>query len=198
MGQHVPLAPAPVEREHRIEDFPHVDRPCVSSAWARLGRGISGATMAQCSSVRCKGYCLRERSCCDMVAHSSPARICAHSRTNLLFCQGKCFRIASNRLEVRHTSVCVRNPAGRPRKLRSKPMSAPCRASPKVSMNRTGLSSGMESSSQSRNRISSWRRVLWIKPTQGQHAKRAKPFLVVLNSTIVYRSIAFSHSLASR
>jgi hypothetical protein len=38
MGQHVPLAPAPVEREKRIADFPHVDRPWVPAAGARLGR----------------------------------------------------------------------------------------------------------------------------------------------------------------
>jgi len=43
LGQHsmrppVPLAPTPVEREHRLEDFPHVDRPWVPAAWARRGR----------------------------------------------------------------------------------------------------------------------------------------------------------------
>src|SRR5207253_9568258 len=38
MRQHVPLAPAPVERENRIEDCPHVDLTRASSAWALLGR----------------------------------------------------------------------------------------------------------------------------------------------------------------
>src|ERR687887_2765678 len=38
MWKHVPLAPAPVEIEKRIEDFPHIDRPWVPTAWARLGK----------------------------------------------------------------------------------------------------------------------------------------------------------------
>src|SRR5215831_9860302 len=38
MRQHVPLAPAPVEIDNRVEDFPHVDRTWVPAAWARLGR----------------------------------------------------------------------------------------------------------------------------------------------------------------
>jgi hypothetical protein len=38
MRQHVPWAPAPVEREHRMEDFPHVDLTRAPSAWVLLGR----------------------------------------------------------------------------------------------------------------------------------------------------------------
>jgi hypothetical protein len=38
MRENVPLATAPVEIEKRIEDFPHVDLPPASSAWALLGR----------------------------------------------------------------------------------------------------------------------------------------------------------------
>src|SRR5207245_2774464 len=38
MRQHVPLAPAPVEIENRIEDFPHVDLTRAPSAWVLLGR----------------------------------------------------------------------------------------------------------------------------------------------------------------
>ena len=38
MREHVPLAPAPVERDNRVEDFPHVDLTRVPAAWTRLGR----------------------------------------------------------------------------------------------------------------------------------------------------------------
>jgi putative hydrolase of the HAD superfamily len=45
-------------------------------------------------------------------------------------------------------------------------------------------------------RILSWRLAPWIKPMQVQNAKRAKPFLVVVNRAIVYPIIEFSHRLA--
>src|SRR5262245_9191672 len=38
MREHVPLAPAPVQRKKRVEDFPHVDRTRVPAAGALLGR----------------------------------------------------------------------------------------------------------------------------------------------------------------
>ena len=38
MRQPVPLAPAPVQRDNRLEDFPPVDRTRVPSSWALLGR----------------------------------------------------------------------------------------------------------------------------------------------------------------
>src|SRR2546422_9688989 len=52
-----------------------------------LAGGISGSTIAHCSSVRSEGYFFRDWSPCTMCAHSSADEICANYRTNLLFCQ---------------------------------------------------------------------------------------------------------------
>src|SRR5262245_10599768 len=49
--------------------------------------GISGATMAHCSSVSSEGYCLRDGSCFNMLAHSSADGICANYQTKLVLCQ---------------------------------------------------------------------------------------------------------------
>ena len=87
MGQHVPLATAPVQRENRVADFPHVDRTRAPAAGACLAGGSSGATRAQCSSVRCKGYVCRDWSFFTMFAHSSADGICAHDLTHLGCCE---------------------------------------------------------------------------------------------------------------
>ena len=63
-------------------------------------------------------------------------------------------------------------------------------------MKRTGCSAAMESSSRSGNRIASWRFAPWRKPMQVYNSTRAKKFLVVVSTAIVYQSIAFAHSLA--
>src|SRR5512134_837848 len=52
-----------------------------------LAGGISGATMAHCSSVRSEGYFLRDWSFCNIRAHSSTDGICTNYLTNILFCQ---------------------------------------------------------------------------------------------------------------
>src|ERR1700758_4976521 len=52
-----------------------------------LAGGISGATMAHCSSVRSEGYAFRERSSCTICAHSSAVERGANYLRNLLFCQ---------------------------------------------------------------------------------------------------------------
>src|SRR5438132_13607262 len=49
--------------------------------------GISGSTMAHCSSVRSEGYYFRDWSFFNMCAHSSADGICANYLTNLLFYQ---------------------------------------------------------------------------------------------------------------
>src|SRR6516164_11177427 len=52
-----------------------------------LAGGISGSTMAHCSSVRSEGYFFRGRSFLNMATHSCVDRICANYLINLLFCQ---------------------------------------------------------------------------------------------------------------
>src|SRR5213593_4841459 len=52
-----------------------------------LAGGISGSTMAHCSSVRSEGYCFRDWSFFHIRAHSSADGICANYLTNILFCQ---------------------------------------------------------------------------------------------------------------
>src|SRR5215468_8717643 len=52
-----------------------------------LADGISGATMAHCSSVRSEGYFLRDWSFCNIRAHSSADGICANYLTNILLGQ---------------------------------------------------------------------------------------------------------------
>src|SRR5437016_5654385 len=52
-----------------------------------LAGGISGATMAHCSSVRSEGYFFRVWSFFSIRAHSSAGGICANCLTNILFCQ---------------------------------------------------------------------------------------------------------------
>src|SRR5262249_19463225 len=66
---------------------------------------------------------------------------------------------------------------------------------------RPGLNDGeepsaIESSSRSGNRIASWRFTPWVKTMQVQPSERAKKFLIVVSSAIVYQDMAFSHSLA--
>src|SRR5215472_2635805 len=87
MRQHVPLAPAPVEIENRIEDFPHVDLPRAPPRRCCLAGGIMGSTIVHCSSVRSEGYAFRELPSCTIYAHSSPERICANYLPNLFLCQ---------------------------------------------------------------------------------------------------------------
>src|SRR4029453_4985579 len=52
-----------------------------------LAGGISGSTMAHCSSVRSEGYLFRDWSSFHIRAHSSADGICANYLTNILFCQ---------------------------------------------------------------------------------------------------------------
>src|SRR5215831_15156090 len=53
-----------------------------------LAGGISGATIAHCSSVRSDGYVFRPWPSCTMSAHSCTDGTCANYLSNLLFCQG--------------------------------------------------------------------------------------------------------------
>src|SRR6266849_5889214 len=59
MRQHVPLATAPVQREDRVEDFPHVDLTRATAAGALLGGWDHRSTIAHCSSVRSERYYFR-------------------------------------------------------------------------------------------------------------------------------------------
>src|SRR5436853_1196506 len=52
-----------------------------------LAGGISGSTMAHCSSVRSEEYFFRDWSFFHIRAHSSADGICANYLTNILFCQ---------------------------------------------------------------------------------------------------------------
>src|SRR5207237_485859 len=52
-----------------------------------LAGGISGSTMAHCSSVRSEGYFFRDWSFPHIRAHSSADGTCANYLTNILFCQ---------------------------------------------------------------------------------------------------------------
>src|SRR4029453_9111604 len=49
--------------------------------------GMSGSTMAHCSSVRSEGYFFRAWSFFHIRAHSSADGTCANYLTNILFCQ---------------------------------------------------------------------------------------------------------------
>src|SRR5262249_3024478 len=52
-----------------------------------LAGGISGSTIAHCSSVRSEGYTFLRRLFGSICAYSSADGICANYPTNLLFCQ---------------------------------------------------------------------------------------------------------------
>src|SRR5262252_9500515 len=72
-----------------------------------LAGGISGATMAQCSSVRSEGDFLRNWSFFNIIAHSSADGLCAHYLTPILCCQALFPESLSVAIHSCHASLCL-------------------------------------------------------------------------------------------